>query len=309
MADMLSRALVLSAAPGTKLGDAALAAARRALSSFHAFEDHWLDAGRVREILFAAPDDLPLPRLRTEVTAAIGDPSLDVALVADDAAFRRKKLFVADMESTIIEQEMLDELADFIGARERIAAITKRAMRGELDFETALVERVAMLAGLDAGVLDAVAARITPMPGAEALVRTMRAHGAYCALVSGGFTVFTERVARRLGFDEHQANVLEVTGGKLTGRVVEPILGRAAKRAALERLRTERGLDPALTLAVGDGANDLDMLAVAGLGIAFRAKPKVRDAVAAMENGAVVSHGDLVTLLHLQGYRATDITN
>ncbi len=164
-----------------------------------------------------------------------------------------------------------------------------------------------MLAGLDARVLDEVyEKRVTLMPGAETLIKTMKANGAYCALVSGGFTVFTERVAKRLGFDEHQANVLEIENGKLTGRVKEPILGRAAKRAALERLATELGLDLTETLAVGDGANDLDMLAAAGLGVAFRAKPKVQDAVRAMPNGAVINHGDLTALLYLQGYGRTN---
>ena len=212
------------------------------------------------------------------------------------------------MESTIIEQEMLDELADFIGEREKIAAITERAMRGELEFEAALKERVAMLAGLDASVLDQVAERITLMPGAETLIRTMKVNGAYCALVSGGFTVFTERIARRLRFDEHQANVLEIAGGKLTGRVVEPILGREAKRLALLRLTAELGIDPRETIAVGDGANDLAMLEAAGLGAAFRAKPKVCEAVAAMSNGAVLTHGDLTALLYLQGYAESDFS-
>lgn len=229
---------------------------------------------------------------------------VDVNVV--DTRSRRKLLLVADMESTIIEQEMLDELADFIGAREKIAAITERAMRGELDFESALKERVAMLAGLDAEVLDQVAGRITLMPGAETLIRTMKANGAYCALVSGGFTVFTARVARRLGFDEHQANVLDIEGGKLTGRVKEPILGREAKKQALLRLAAKLGIDGRETLAVGDGANDLAMLEAAGLGVAFRAKPKVREAAAAMPNGAVVTHGDLTALLSLQGYHADD---
>ncbi|PPD31237.1 MAG: phosphoserine phosphatase SerB [Hyphomicrobium sp.] len=221
----------------------------------------------------------------------------------------RKRLLVADMESTIIEQEMLDELADFIGAREKIATITERAMRGELDFEAALKERVALLAGLDASVLDQAAERITVMPGAETLIRTMKANGAYCALVSGGFTVFTERVARRLGFNEHQANVLEIAGGKLTGRVVEPILGREAKRLALLRLTAMLGIDPRETIAVGDGANDLAMLEAAGLGVAFRAKPKVCEAVANMPNGAVVTRGDLTALLYLQGYAESEFSN
>lgn len=243
---------------------------------------------------------------RSGIGAALRDCNVDVNRV--ETRLRRKRLLVADMESTIIEQEMLDELADFIGARERIAAITERAMRGELDFEAALKERVAMLAGLDASVLDEVAERITLMPGAETLIRTMKANGAYCALVSGGFTVFTERIARRLGFDEHQANVLEIENGKLTGRVVEPILGREAKRLALLRLTAELGIDPRETISVGDGANDLAMLEAAGLGAAFRAKPKVCEAVAAMPNGAVVTHGDLTALLYLQGYAESDFS-
>lgn len=213
-------------------------------------------------------------------------------------------LLVADMESTIIEQEMIDELADYVGLRDKISAITARAMRGELDFESSLRVRVAMLAGLDAGVLDEVYdKRVTLMPGAETLIKTMKANGAYCALVSGGFTVFTERVAARLGFDEHQANMLEIENGKLTGRVREPILGRAAKRQALERIARTLGIHLMETIAVGDGANDLDMLAAAGLGVAFRAKPKVQEAAGALPNGVVVNDGDLTALLYLQGYR------
>ncbi|MBL8565254.1 MAG: phosphoserine phosphatase SerB [Hyphomicrobiaceae bacterium] len=228
--------------------------------------------------------------------------------VVPDGKKRRKMLLVADMESTIIEQEMLDELADFIGARRRIADITERAMRGELDFEAALKERVAMLAGLDAAVLDQVAERITYMPGARELIATMKSHGAYCALVSGGFTVFTARVAERLGFDEHQANTLEVVRGKLTGRVIPPILGREAKLDALRRIARERGVDMALTMAVGDGANDLAMLAEAGLGVAFRAKEKVAAAMREAANGAVVTNGDLTSLLYLQGYRQQEFS-
>lgn len=166
-----------------------------------------------------------------------------------------------------------------------------------------------MLAGLDAGVLDDVARRITLMPGAETLVATMKANGAYCALVSGGFTCFTAPVARRLGFDEHQANTLEIVGGKISGRVVPPILGRRAKRAALDRLTRQLDIDPVLSLAVGDGANDLDMLTAAGLGVAFHAKPKVREAASSSPGGAVISHGDLTALLHLQGYRSADFVS
>jgi phosphoserine phosphatase len=214
---------------------------------------------------------------------------------------RRKRLLIADMESTIIEQEMLDEIAEYVGLRQRIAGITERAMRGELDFEAALRERVGLLAGLDSALLDEVWGRVTLMPGAATLVRTMKARGGYCALVSGGFTVFTERVAKRLGFDEQQANVLEIEGGKLTGTVRPPILGRAAKRAALDRLSADNPARTVGSIAVGDGANDLDMLAAASIGVAFRAKPKVREAAAQMPNGAVITHGDLTALLHLQG--------
>ena len=231
---------------------------------------------------------------------------LDCNLVA--ANHRRKRLLVADMESTIIEQEMLDELADFVGNRDRISEITERAMRGELDFDSALRERVATLAGLDSAVLDEVSKRITYMPGARELVATMRRHGAYCALVSGGFTVFTERVAKELGFDEHQANTLEIADGKLTGRVVPPILGREAKLQALRTLTDRLKLTFEDTLAVGDGANDVAMLEAAGLGVAFHAKPKVRDHMASLPNGAVITHGDHRALLHLQGYTDAEIT-
>lgn len=232
----------------------------------------------------------------------------DAALLPDDPDVRRKSLLVADMESTIIEQEMLDELGDLIGKRDVIETITARAMRGELDFEAALRERVAMLAGLDARVLDEVAQRITIMPGARELIATMKANGAWCALVSGGFTVFTERIARQLGFDEHQANTLEIIDGKITGRVMEPILGREAKLAALKRIAAERGIDTKHTLAVGDGANDLAMLTEASLGVAFRAKPKVREAALANCGGAVITQGDLTALLYLQGYSESEFS-
>ncbi|MEO1694971.1 MAG: phosphoserine phosphatase SerB [Pseudomonadota bacterium] len=215
-----------------------------------------------------------------------------------------KRLLIADMESTIIEQEMLDELADAVGARDKVEAITAAAMRGELDFEQAITERVALLEGLDANVLDAVAdARLSYMPGARALVSAMKAAGAHCALVSGGFTCFTARVARDLGFDTNRANTLDIANGKLTGRVVPPILGRDAKRDELDALTASLGITKRDAIAVGDGANDLAMLTAAGIGVAFRAKPLVRDAIAPLATGAVIDHCDLTAVLYVQGMR------
>jgi phosphoserine phosphatase len=245
-------------------------------------------------------------RDQLRATIAAVDPGrFDINLVARQS---RKRLLIADMESTIIEQEMLDELAEYVGKRAEVETITARAMRGELDFETAITERVALLQGLDAGVLEAIMRdRLTYMPGARELVATMKAHGAYCALVSGGFTHFTAHVAHDLGFDEHRANMLEIIDGKLTGRVVPPILGRDAKLAALHELTDRLSIPAEETIAVGDGANDLAMLGAAGLGVAFRAKPQVRDAMAAAENGAVITHCDLTGLLYLQGFTSADI--
>ena len=213
------------------------------------------------------------------------------------AANRRKKLLIADMDSTIIQQECIDELADFAGKRAEISAITERAMRGELDFEGALKERVAMLKGLPESVLaETFATRITLTPGAETLVKTMNANGAMTALVSGGFTFFTGRVAEKTGFQYNQANTLSLNGGVLSGAVAEPILGRAAKQEALERIAKEKGISLGETIAVGDGANDLSMLSRSGLGVAFRAKPAVAEAAHAR-----IDHGDLTALLYLQG--------
>ena len=227
--------------------------------------------------------------------------SLDV--VVQPAANRRKKLFLADMDSTMIGQECIDELAAFAGLKEHVAAITERAMRGEIAFEPALRERVALLKGLPVTVIDEVLRdRISLTPGARTLVGTMRAHGAHAALVSGGFTLFTDRVAAMIGFDENRANKLTIVDGhKLAGTVAEPIFGRDAKRAALIELRDELGLAPHETMAVGDGANDLDMIAEAGLGVAYHAKPKVAEAAAAR-----IDHNDLTALLYVQGYRSDE---
>ena len=242
----------------------------------------------------------PLEKVRESVWNATA--ALPVDIIVQPVAHRRKKLLVADMDSTIIGQECIDELADFAGKKEHVAAITERAMRGEIAFEPALRERVALLAGLPAGTIDEVLAhRITLTAGARALVRTMRANGAYTLLVSGGFTAFTEKIAKLAGFDENRANRLLVADGKLTGEVAEPILGRSAKLTALEETRARLGLADEDIMAVGDGANDLAMIQRAGLGVAYHAKPQVAAAAAAR-----ITHGDLTTLLFAQGYRRSD---
>jgi phosphoserine phosphatase len=241
-----------------------------------------------------------VPANRWEVWAELQDRGID--LVVQPAEGRRKRMLLADMDSTMIEQECIDELAEVAGIGAQVAEITRRAMNGELEFEGALRERVALLRGLDAGVITQVLAeRISLTPGGRELVATMRAHGAHTVLVSGGFTAFTETVAAQLGFDEQRANVLEVTEGRLTGRVVEPILGRAAKLATLEEISARLGLAPSDVLAVGDGANDLGMLGRAGAGVALHAKPSV-----AAECDIRINHGDLTALLYIQGYAAKD---
>ncbi len=244
--------------------------------------------------LIAAPD-------MDAVYAALEGEAVDAIPVRPRG--RRKGLLIADMDSTIVTAETLDELADIAGIGEKIAAITARAMNGELDFKDALRERVGMLKGLSVDALDQTWERIRLTPGAMELVATMRAHGALAALVSGGFTFFTGRVAAQVGFDLHRSNELLHAEGKLLGTVGEPILDRTAKLDALRDLAAERGVQLKATLAVGDGANDLDMLREAGLGVAFHAKP-----IVAAEAKARVDHADLRALLFAQGYRAADIT-
>ena len=212
---------------------------------------------------------------------------------------RRKRLLVADMDSTIIGQECLDELADFAGKKPQISAITERAMRGELDFAQALTQRVAMLKGLSVSALEACyTQRVTLNPGARTLVATMRAHGSRCVLVSGGFRFFTSRVAKMAGFDADRANTLIDDGSVLTGAVGQPILGREAKLAALVEESSALGLSPEDAMAIGDGANDLAMIKAAGLGVAYRAKP-----IVAAETTARIEHTDLTAALFFQGYR------
>jgi phosphoserine phosphatase len=258
----------------------------------------WLDPGIAADIGFETPPQGDRRALATRIRAALGGLPVDVVL--QEATKRRKKLFLADMDSTMIEQECIDELADHVGKRDFVAAITERAMRGELAFAPALRERVALLKGLPQAIIDDVIAhRITLTPGGRTLVATLRANGVYTCLVSGGFTQFTATVANRIGFDEDRGNVLEVDGaGRLTGTIREPILGQEAKQATLIELRDRHGLADYETMAVGDGANDLAMIGIAGLGVAFRAKPVVAEQAAAR-----IDHGDLTALLYIQGYR------
>ena len=274
--------------------------------SFHApeaGEPVWLDHGYAVDIPFVATREIDPRRLANSLRIDLGDAPVD--LFVQPAAFRRKRLFLADMDSTMIGQECVDELADFVGKKAEVAAITERTMRGELVFETSLRARVALLAGLDAGVVSTVIAdRIELTPGGATLVRTMRANGAYTALVSGGFTLFTSQIASLIGFDEHRANTLIVEDGRFSGKVAEPILGREAKFEALVDLRAARGLVKDETMAVGDGANDLAMIREAGLGVAYHAKPAVAAAAAAR-----VDHGDLTALLFAQGYRRDEFVD
>ena len=286
--------------PGSRPLTAALVdAARRAIDSSRSRAGgvDWLAEGIACDLPFEGNEPTITQAL---VREAVGPAPLDLAI--QQAERRRKRLLVADMESTIIGQEMLDELAAVAGIHEEVAEITALAMAGELNFEAALRERVALLAGMSSDVLDTVAARITLNPGAQALVATMHADGAYCALVSGGFTCFTAPVREACGFDEARANCLEVAEGRITGKVPDPVLGRAAKLKALEELAAARGLVPFDACAVGDGANDLDMLGAAGLGVAYYGKPKVRAAAHYR-----VDHGDLTALLYMQGYHADEI--
>ena len=262
---------------------------------------HWLFDEVAVDIPFEGSDTPGV--IADRLRAARGDLPIDV--VVQPQAGRRKKLFLADMDSTMIGQECIDELADFAGLKAHVAAITERAMRGEIAFEPALRERVALLRGLPISVIDDVLKeRITLTPGGRELVGTMRAHGAYTCLVSGGFTAFTGKVAAMIGFQENRANRLLEEDGRLSGTVAEPILGREAKLATLRELREAFDLDNIDTLAVGDGANDLGMIQDAGLGIAYHAKPAVAAAAHAR-----IDHGDLTALLYAQGYKRTEFAS
>jgi len=262
---------------------------------------HWLFDEVAVDIPFTGSEDINA--IADRLREARGDLPIDV--VVQPQANRRKKLFLADMDSTMIGQECIDELADFAGLKAHVAAITERAMRGEIAFEPALRERVALLKGLPLSVTDEVLKeRITLTPGGRELVGTMRANGAYTCLVSGGFTAFTGKVAEMIGFQENRANTLLAEDGKLTGTVAEPILGREAKLATLRELREAFDMDSIDTLAVGDGANDLGMIQDAGLGVAYHAKPTVAAAAHAR-----IDHGDLTALLYAQGYKRTEFAS
>jgi phosphoserine phosphatase len=291
---MAYAAVLISNPDAPAVDAAALAAAADALP--HPGAPRLLAAGIAAEVPFARPD-APLAMIAERLRAALGGRPIDVAALPE--AHRRKKLLLADMDSTMIRQECIDELADYVGLKSEVSAITARAMRGEIAFEPALRERVALLRGLPESVVDEiVATRLDLMPGGKALVATMRRDGAYAALVSGGFTAFTSRIGRMFGFDEDRSNILDIEDGKLAGTVRDPILGKEAKKASLIELRSRLGLAPEQTMAVGDGANDLAMLGEAGLGIALHAKPAVAAAAHVR-----IDHGDLTALLYLQGYR------
>jgi phosphoserine phosphatase len=284
------------------LDQTAVEAARAILPA--AGEPDWLDPGIAADIPFSpnASDETP-QAIAERLRAARGDRPVDV--VVQPIAARRKKLFLADMDSTMIGQECIDELAAFAGLKEHVAAITERAMRGDIAFEPALRERVALLKGLALRVVDEVIEKhITLTPGGPTLVRTMRAHGAYTCLISGGFTVFTTRIAAQIGFQENRANTLDIVDGTFAGTVAPPIIGRDAKLATLLELRESFDLDTIDTLVVGDGANDLGMIEAAGLGVAYRAKPKVAAAAAAR-----IDFGDLTALLYAQGYRRDEFVS
>lgn len=258
-------------------------------------EVRWLNPGIAAEFDFAA-----IPEDRWQLWQGLQDQGVD--LVIQHAAGRRKKMLLADMDSTMIQQECIDELADVAGVGERVKEITARAMNGELDFEGALTERVGLLRDLPESVIaEVIETRISFMPGGRELVATMKANGAYCALVSGGFTAFTGYVAQALGFDENRANTLLIEEGRLTGVPSQPILGREAKVQAFHEISARLGLRADEVMAVGDGANDLGMLHLAGAGVALHAKPSV-----AAECDIQINHGDLSALLYIQGYAVGD---
>ena len=264
----------------------------------------WLSEKEAVDIAIEADAQDPdqIDYVKAMLGSVIGNRPIDIALQAVDG--RRKKLLIADMDSTMIEQECIDELADMAGVKDHVSAITRRAMNGEIAFEPALRERVVLLKGLPVSIIqDVIASRITLMPGGKTLVATMRNNGAFCALVSGGFTSFTTPIAAMLGFDASRANELNQANGFLTGTVAEPILGMEAKIEALDFYCEQLGITPHQAIAVGDGANDLGMIKRAGIGVALHAKPSVAD-----QAKIRIDHTDLTALLFIQGYSRAEFS-
>jgi phosphoserine phosphatase len=292
-------ATLISSPAARALDETAIARVRAVLTN--ASEPDWLSRPGLAADIYFSPGAGEDDKAVTErALARLAARPIDVVVQA--CHHRRKKLLVADMDSTMIGQECIDELAGAVGVRSRVEAITERAMQGEIAFEAALSERLALLDGLPMSLIDLILRDlIRPNPGGMTLIATMRAQGAYTCLVSGGFTLFTAPLAAHLGFDEHRANRLIVNEERIVGQVQQPILGPAAKVAALTELRHRLRLAETETLAVGDGANDIPMLRAAGLGVGYRPKPKVRAAAKAW-----IEHGDLTALLYLQGYRESE---
>jgi phosphoserine phosphatase len=280
----------LIAAETLKAGDISSAADMLAAAGVMGLSQEWIEAGKAADLHFSGD--------AVAARAALEEAIPGVDVIVQTTAHRRRKLIIADMDSTMITVECIDELADYAGIKAEIAAVTEAAMRGELDFEGALRSRVALLQGLpEAAIEQCLAERVKIMPGARELVRTVRANGGYAVLVSGGFTRFAEPVAAQIGFDRVIANRLGIADGRLDGTVASPIIGAQSKREALVAAMAERGLGVEATLAVGDGANDIPMIEAAGLGVAYHAKPKTRAAAS-----AAVLHGDLNAILYAMGY-------
>jgi len=284
---------------GPVLTSTHLVRARQALEAAggQVTDEAWLEPERAADLFVSGLDRA---QARAAVEAALAGETVDA--IVQEAAHRRRRLLIADMDSTMITIECIDELADYAGVKEQVARVTEAAMRGELDFEGALDARVSLLEELEESVLErCYAERVAFTPGGAALVRTMAANGAHTVLVSGGFTFFVERVAAKLGFAQYKANVLGIRDGKLTGTVDRPIITAAVKRQTLLEESARRGIPLESCLAVGDGANDIPMIEEAGLGVAFHAKPKTEAAAS-----AAIRHGDLTALLFAQGYRRED---